>query len=98
MGDFPPPGGSTNRQPVTLADITMTGAVQPLPNAACDKVTVVALPTNDGTRFIRVGDANIGANQGTPLSPGTPCDFQVSNLAYIYYYGTAPDKISVTYT
>lgn len=97
-------------QPVSIADIEGNSAAQQVSPTAVNAKWVLIIALTANSAAVRVGDANVGASRGSqvaaggglfmpPLPPDTR-NAQVQNtydLSKIYFYGTAPDKISVIY-
>lgn len=86
----------------TLPDQVCPVTATPLPSNPCSQVTIVALPNNtgdgsSGNPWVRVGGKNIGATEGTPLTPGTPAIIHVNNTNLIYIFGNGTDKVAITW-
>lgn len=86
-----------------IADVTATGTAIPLKasRTPCNWVQIIAPTANAAA--IRIGDSTTDATHGLSIPAGGGMlfppisDCQYLDLAMIYLFGTAGDKVSVVY-
>lgn len=79
------------------ADVTMTGAAVLILPANANRVDAILTAPAGNAGSIRIGtQATVGAARGAEMRPGSALSIQTE--AAIYAFGTAPDKLSITFT
>ncbi len=82
----------SNTTDINQVSITTSNYAQQLPSFTCNKITIVALPTNAETLY--VGKSNVSNTVGVPFNKGDSQDFNFTNLDQLYIYGTAGDGVA----